>query len=123
MKDYVWIGLFWGSLGFCGLEALSLLVAYVLFSTAPHNPHTSVIAIGFGFLLGFCGLGAMTMVIFDRISHRFETAQEGEASLVKKIIKETPFFFFALFYFFALAFFLGVFLLMMPYLQNAGSLR
>jgi len=76
MKEYLWRWLFWASFTFCFLLAISLLIAYWLFSTAPNSPNTPVFAIGFGFALGFIGLGSITLILFDRISNRLDITPE-----------------------------------------------
>ena len=121
MKEYLWRWLFWGSLIYCGLLALSLVVAFLLFSTAPHSPNTPIFAIGFSFAVGFFGLGAMTFILFDRISKRIDITPEEEGEMFRKIVRETPFFSFSLLYFFGLGLFMGIIMLMIPYITNACS--
>ncbi len=119
MKEYFWRWLFWGSVIYCGLLAISLIVAYLLFSTAPNSPNTPVFAIGFGFAVGFVGLGAVTLLLFDRLSKKLDITPEEEGELFRKVIRETPFFSFSLLYFFALGLFIGIIMLMIPYIRNA----
>lgn len=121
MKEYFWRWLFWGSVIYCGLLAFALVVAYWLYSTAPNSPNTPVFAIGFGFAIGFVGLGAVVLLLFDRISKRLDVTPEDEGELFRKIVRETPFFSFSLLYFFALGFFVGIIMLMIPYISNACS--
>jgi hypothetical protein len=119
MRPYMWGWLFAGSLAFCGLLALGLLIAFALFYVAPHNQHTPLFAAGFGFTLGFIGLGTMTVLFFDRITRRLDLLQDREGDLLRKVVKESPFFFFSLLYFFMLAAFIGFFLMMLPYIKHA----
>lgn len=119
MKEYLWRWLFWGSLVFCGLLAAALLIAFWLYSTAPHNPNTPIFGIGFGFAFGFIGLGSLTLILFDRISKRLDTTKEEDGEFVRRIVRETPFFSFSLLYFFSLAMFMAIFMMMIPYIRNA----
>lgn len=119
MKEYLWRWLFWASLVFCSLLATSLLIAYWLFSTAPHHPNTPVFAVGFALTFGFIGLGSLTMLLFSRISRRLDATPEEEGELFRKLVRESPFFAFSLLYFFSLLVFMGIFLLMIPYIKNA----
>lgn len=121
MKEFLWSWIFWASFIFCTLLSSSLIVAYSLFSTAPHNPNTPIFAIGFGFAFGFIGLGGFTVMFFDRLTHKVDVLEEAEGELFKKVVKEMPFFFFALIYFFSLALFMGMLLLMIPFIRNACS--
>jgi len=119
MKEFLWAWLFWLAFVFCGLLAFSLLLAWAFFSTAPNNPHTPVFAIGFGFALGFIGLGALTVFFYDRLVKHNELIGEEDGELLRKIVREMPFFFFSLVYFFVLAVYMGVFILMLPFIRNA----
>ncbi len=104
---------------FCTILSVSLVTAYILFSTAPFNPHTSIFAAGFGFAYGFLGLGALTLIFFDRIGKHLKKTGENEAEFFKKVIKEMPFFFFSLLFFFGLAIYMGIFILVLGYIKNA----
>ncbi|HAE37545.1 MAG TPA: hypothetical protein DCG57_02765 [Candidatus Riflebacteria bacterium] len=119
MKEFLWGWIFWASVVFCGLLTASLLVAYGLYSTAPMNNYTPVFAAGFGFALGFFGLGAVTIFFFDQFSRKNMIFQEVENELFNKVIREMPFFFFALMYFFALSVYMGIFLLVLTYIRNS----
>ncbi len=119
MRPFLWGWLFAGSLLFCGLQVVALLIAFTLFYVAPHNEHTPVFATGFAFTLGFLGLGTMTVLFFERIGRRVDLLRDREADLMRKIIKESPFFFFSLLYFFLLAAYIGFFVLMLPYIKHA----
>jgi len=119
MKEFLWAWLFWASLVFCGLLAASLLTAFWLFSTAPMNPHTAIFASGFGFAFGFLGLGAFTLILFDKLSRRLEQNPHHDGEFFQKLIREMPFLFFTLIYFFAMAGFIGIFLLMLSYIKTA----
>lgn len=121
MREYIWRWLFWSSVVFCGLLSSGLVVAYILYSAAPHNPNTPVFAMGFGFTFGFIGLSALTVILFDRVSKRLDTTPEEEGELMKRLARETPFFTFSLLLFFSLALFMGIFMLMLPYIRNACS--
>ena len=121
MKEYLWRWIFWASMVYCGLLATSLIVAYVLFSTAPNNQNTPVFAIGFGLAFGFFGLGSLTLILFERISRKMDDTPEEEGEFMLKVIRETPFFSFSLLYFFGLALFMGIFMLMLSYIRNACS--
>ena len=119
MKEFIWAGLFWASVVFCSLLAISLLIAYWLYSTAPLNNNTPVFASGFGFGLGFLGLGAMTIFTFDKFSRKNIIFKEVENEFFNKVIREMPFFFFAILYFFMMAVYMGIFILVLSYIQNA----
>jgi hypothetical protein len=119
MKEFLWAWLFVGSLAFCTLLTVSLTIAYVLFATAPLNPHTPVFASGFGFAFAFFGLGALMVFAYDRLSIYMEHVSEIDNEFFRKVIREMPFFFFALVYFFLLAVYMGIFLLMLTYIRNA----
>ena len=121
MKDFLWAWLFWASTIFCTLLAVSLLAAWLLFSTAPHHQHTWIFSAGFGFVFGFIGIGSLTLFVFDRFSRKFREKEEAEGELFRKIIRETPFFFFTLFFFFAMALYTGILLLMLPYIKTAAG--
>jgi len=73
MKEFIWAWIFWASVVFCSLLGISLTTAYWLYSTAPTNNNTPIFAAGFGFALGFFGLGAMTV---------FELAAAGVGSIL-----------------------------------------
>lgn len=115
----MWRWLFIGTFIFFGLLSASLLIAFWLYSTAPHNPNTPVFAIGFGLAFGFIGIGIMVLLAFERISKKFDMHAEEDGELMRKIMKESPFFSFSLLYFFALGFYMSIFLLMLPYIRNA----
>ena len=119
MKEFLWAWLFWTSTIFCTLLASSLMIAYWLYSTAPLNPHTQVFAAGFGFALGFFGLGAVTIFAFDRFSQKNLVFIEVENELFNRVIRELPFFFFSVVYFFALSVYMGIFMLVLSYIQNS----
>jgi hypothetical protein len=119
MKEFVWSWIFWASVVFCSLLAISLLIAYWLYSTAPNNPHTPIFAAGFGFAFGFFGLGAMVVFAFDRFSRKNLVFKEIENELFNKVIKEMPFFFFAVLYFFSMSIYMGFFVLVLSYIKNA----
>jgi hypothetical protein len=119
MKEFLWAWIFWASVVFCTLLATSLMVAFWLYSTAPMNDHTPVFAAGFGFAFGFFGLGALTIFAFDRFSKKSLVFKEVENEFFNKVIREMPFFFFALSYFFSLAIYMGIYLLVLSYIRNA----
>ena len=119
MKEFLWAWLFWGALVFCSVLTTSLFAAYWLFSTAPYNPHTPLFAAGFGFVFGFLGLGAVMIFTYDRISTKMELITEIENEFFRKVIREMPFFFFALSYFFSMALFMGIFLVTLTYIKNS----
>lgn len=119
MKEFVWAWIFWASVIFCTLLATSMIVAYALYSTAPQNIYTPVFASGFGFALGFFGLGAIMVFAFDRFSTKTPIFKEVENEFFNKVIKEMPFFFFALLYFFSLSIYMGLFLLVLTYIRNS----
>jgi len=119
MKEFIWAWLFWASVAFCGLLSISLLVAYTLYSTAPMNSYTPVFASGFGFALGFFGLGAITVFAFDTFARKNLILKEVENEFFNKVIKEMPFFFFALLYFFSMSIYMGMFLLVLTYIRNS----
>jgi len=121
MKEFLWGWIFYGSLVFCGLLVASLLAAYALFSTAPLNPHTPVFAAGFGFAFGFLGLGALTLIFFDKLSRKAKFSEEPDSEIFKRVVTEMPFFFFSLVYFFSMALFMGIFLLMLSFIHNATT--
>lgn len=119
MKEFVWKWLFWASLVFCFSLALSLCVAYLLYNTAPHNEYTPLFASGFGFAVGFFGLGGIIFFLFDRLSNMEPILKEVENEFFNKVLKELPFLFFALLYFFSLALYVGLFLLILTYIKNS----
>ncbi|MFZ2958997.1 MAG: hypothetical protein WA705_19085 [Candidatus Ozemobacteraceae bacterium] len=119
MKEFAWAWVFWITTAFCSLLVVSLLIAFKLFQTAPQNANTPVFAIGFGFVFGFVGLGASTLFFYDRLVRRLDVTKEEDGELVRKVIRETPFFFFSLIYFFVLAVYMGVFMLMIPFIRAA----
>lgn len=119
MKEFLWGWLFIGSLVFCSLLVISLLIAYALYSTAPLNPHTPVFSIGFGLTFGFIGLAALTVIFFDKLSKKVYSKQEAESELFKKVVNESPFFFFSLLYFFMLTIYISIFLLLQSYIRHA----
>ena len=119
MKEFVWAWVFWASVVFCGLLAISMIAAYGLYSTAPHNLYTPVFAAGFGFALGFFGLGAVIVFVFAKFSTVTPVFKEVENEFFNKVIKEMPFFFFALLYFFSLSIYMGMFLLVLTYIRNS----
>lgn len=118
MKEFLWKWLFWASAAFCGLLTLSLLVAYLLYSTAPSNTYTPLFASGFGFTIGFFGLGAVVVFFFDKLSKKTIIFEEVENELFNRVIREMPFFFFALLYFFSLTAYFGIFLLSLTYIEG-----
>ena len=119
MKEFIWAWFFWFSVVFCTLLTTSLMVAYWLYSTAPSNANTPLFASGFGFILGFIGLGAMTIFVFDKFSQKNVIFKEVENEFFNKVIREMPFFFFALSYFFTMSVYMGMFLLILSYVKNA----
>ncbi|HNX74600.1 MAG TPA: hypothetical protein PLM07_10655 [Candidatus Rifleibacterium sp.] len=119
MKEFVWAWIFWASVVFCGLLAFSMGIAYLLYSTSPQNIYTPVFAFGFGSALGFFGLGALLVFVFDRFSTKNPIFKEVENEFFNKVIKEMPFFFFAMLYFFAMAIYMGLFLLVMTFIRNS----
>ena len=121
MRPQLWGWLFAGSLAFCTMLALALLIAFALFKVAPHNEHTPLFATGFGFTIGFIGLGTLTLLLFDRMARRLDLLRDREGDLMRKVVRESPFFFFSLMFFFLLAAFIGFFVLMLPYIKHACS--
>lgn len=119
MKEFIWAWIFWASVVFCSLLGVSLTTAYWLYSTAPMNNNTPIFAAGFGFALGFFGLGAMTVFVFDRFSRKNVIFKEVENEFFNKVIREMPFFFFAIAYFFSMAVYMALFLLILSYIQNS----
>lgn len=119
MKEFVWAWIFWASVVFCGLLTISMVAAFSLYSTAPQNIYTPVFAAGFGFVLGFFGLGAVIVFAFDKFSTTPIIFKEVENEFFNKVIKEMPFFFFALLYFFSLSIYMGLFLLVLTYIRNS----
>lgn len=119
MKEFIWSWIFWGSVVFCSLLATSLIIAFWLYSTAPGNPHTPIFASGFGFSMGFFGLGALLVFVFDRFSKKNLVFKEVENEFFNKVIKEMPFFFFAVLYFFSLSVYMGMFLMVLSYIETA----
>ncbi|MBF0501228.1 MAG: hypothetical protein HQM09_13905 [Candidatus Riflebacteria bacterium] len=119
MKEYLWSWIFGVSLVFCTLLTASLLIAFKLYSTAPQNANTPVFAIGFGFAFGFIGLGASTFLLYDRLVRKLDLIGEDEGELVRKVVREMPFFFFSILYFFILALYMGIFMLMIPFIRTA----
>ena len=119
VKEFVWAWIFGLSTVFCSLLAASLWVAYLFFSTAPHNQYTPVFAIGFGFVFGFIGLASITFVFYDRLVKKLDLVSEEEGELVRKVVRETPFFFFSILFFMAMAMYMGFFMLMIPFIRTA----
>lgn len=119
MKEFIWRWMFWASLVFCLLLSISLMVAYLLYSTAPNNEYTPIFATSFGFAIGFFGLGAVTVFFFDKIASSGPVFKETENEFFNKVIKELPFLFFGLLYFFTLALFMGLFMLVLTYIRNS----
>ena len=119
MKEFIWAWIFWASVVFCTLLGVSLIVAFMLYSTAPQNMYTPVFAAGFGFALGFFGLGAIMVFAFDRFSSKNTIFKEVENEFFNKVIKEMPFLFFALLYFFSLSVYMCLFLLVLTYIRNS----
>ena len=119
MKEFVWKWMFLASAVFCFSLALSLGIAYWLFKTAPGNEYTLLFASGFGFAIGFFGLGAVVCFLFDKLSNMEPIFEEKESEIFTKILKELPFLFFALLYFFALAVYLGLFLIILTFIKNS----
>ncbi|MDD2999759.1 MAG: hypothetical protein PHV05_11910 [Candidatus Riflebacteria bacterium] len=119
MKEFIWQWIFWASVVFCGLLALSLIAAYGLYSTAPANSYTPVFAAGFGFFLGFFGLGAVTLFALDKFSKTTLLFKEVENEFFNKVIRESPFFFFSLMYFFSLSLYMGFFMLVLNYIKSS----
>jgi hypothetical protein len=81
--------------------------------------YSQVFAAGFGFALGFFGLGAVSVFFFVIFSRKYLIFQEVENELFNKVIREIPFFFFALMYFFTLSVYMGIFLLVLTYIRNS----
>ena len=119
MKDFIWIWLFWASVVFCSLLSISLLIAYLLYTTAPNNEYTPVFASGFGFAIGFFGLGAVIFFMFDKLTNREPLIKALDNEFVNVVIKELPFLFFSLLYFFSLALYVGLFMLVLNYIRNS----
>ncbi|MBF0543985.1 MAG: hypothetical protein HQM08_06120 [Candidatus Riflebacteria bacterium] len=119
MKEFLWYWFFSMTFAFTLLLACSLLLAYALFSAAPYHPHTPFFAIGFGFCFGFLGLGSLTFLFYDRLTKKIAIISEEEGELVKKVVKEAPFFFFSLIFFFSLAAFISLFMFMIPFIKDA----
>ena len=118
MKEFIWSWIFWASSAFCTLLGVSLIVAYALYSTAPQNIYTPVFAAGFGFSLGFFGLGAILVFAYDRFSNMNPIFKEIDNEFFNKVIKEMPFLFFAMLYFFSLLLYMVFFLLVLTYIGN-----
>lgn len=118
MKEFVWSWFFWLSFVFCSLLAVSLVIAYWLYSTAPQNQHTPIFATGFGFVLGFFGLGVLTASAFEHFSKKNLIFKEFENEFFNRVIREVPFLFFALFYFFSLSLYIGIFMLVLGYIEK-----
>ncbi|NLM17395.1 MAG: hypothetical protein GX221_06730 [Candidatus Riflebacteria bacterium] len=118
MKDFMWKWLFQFSSVFCVLLAASLVLAYTLYNTAPSNAYTPVFASAFGFALGFIGLGAFIINCFDKLQHAEPIFEETKHEIMNRVIREMPFFFFALLYFFSLALYMGLFILFLTYIRN-----
>ena len=118
MKEFVWKWLFWASVVFSLTLSLALLAAYLLYSTAPSNEYTPMFASGFGFALGFFGLGSVIFFLFDRLSN-MEPVFDVDNEIFNKVIRELPFLFFALLYFFSLAVYMGFFLVVLNYIRNS----
>ncbi|HOY66306.1 MAG TPA: hypothetical protein PLP29_05405 [Candidatus Ozemobacteraceae bacterium] len=119
MKEFLWAWLFWASVVFCSLLVISLGASWLLFSAAPNHQHTWIFATGFGFSFGFIGLGALTVFVFDKFSRKFRPKEEVEGEFFRKIVRESPFFFFTLLFFFSMALYIGILLLMLPYIKTA----
>lgn len=119
MKEFVWKWLFLASLVFCFSLTLSSLIAFWLYKTAPTSEYTQLFASGFGFAIGFIGLGAVVCYLFDRLSHMEPVFTETANEIVNKVLKELPFLFFALLYFFGLAIYTGLFIIILTYIKSS----
>lgn len=118
MKEFIWKWIFWASVVFCSSLSISLLIAYLLYSTAPSNEYTPVFASGFGFAIGFFGLGGVIFFLFDKLSN-IEPVFDMDNEIFNKVVKELPFLFFALLYFFTLAVYMGLFMIVITYIKNS----
>ena len=119
MKEFLWAWIFGFTTVFCTLLAISLGVAYLLFSTAPNTQYTPVFSIVFVFVCGFVGLASITFIFYDRMVKRLDTLADEEGELMRKVIREAPFFFFSMLFFFSMAIYMGIFMLMVPYIRTA----
>lgn len=119
MKVFIWKWLFWSSLVFCSLLSISLIIAYLLYTTAPNNEYTPVFASGFGFAIGFFGLGGIIFFLFDKLSNMEPILKDIDNEFFNKVIRELPFLFFALLYFFTLSVYVGLFMLILNYIKNS----
>ena len=119
MKEFIWKWAFWGSVLFFGILSVSLLISYTLYTTAPENTYTPVFASGFGFVFGFFGLGFITLYTFDKLETSPLIYKETENEILNRVIKEAPFFFFALTFFFSMVVYMGIFLLVLSYIRNS----
>ncbi len=119
MKEFIWRWLFWASATFFSLLSISLLAAYALYTTAPTNCYTHVFASGFGFILGFLGLGFAYAYLFDKLNSTPIIFKESDNEIFNRVIKEAPFFFFALLFFFSIVLYMGLFLLVLSYVKNS----
>ena len=119
MKVFIWKWLFWSSLVFCSLLSISLIIAYLLYTTAPNNEYTPVFASGFGFAIGFFGLGGIIFFLFDKLSNMEPILKDVDNEFFNKVIRELPFLFFALLYFFTLSVYVGLFMLILNYIKNS----
>ena len=119
MKEFLWKWLFVASVVFFGLLIISLLIAYALYSASPDNEYTPVFALGFGFALGFFGLGAVTLSAFDKLITQPIIFEETDHEIFNRIIQEAPFFFFSLQFFFSLVAYMGIFLMVISYIRNS----
>ncbi len=119
MKVFIWKWLFWSSLVFCSLLSISLIIAYLLYTTAPNNEYTPVFASGFGFAIGFFGLGGIIFFLFDKLSNMEPILKDIDNEFFNKVVRELPFLFFALLYFFTLSVYVGLFMLILNYIKNS----
>ncbi|MBF0409351.1 MAG: hypothetical protein HQM10_18570 [Candidatus Riflebacteria bacterium] len=119
MKQFLWFWFFSVSFVFTGILAISLGLSYILFSTAPHNPYTPVFAIAFGFIFGFTGLASLTFLFYDGLVNKLNFFEEEEGELVKKVVREAPFFFFSLIFFFIMGLYMGVYMMIINFIRNA----
>lgn len=119
MKEFLWRWLFWASTVFFGLLVISLLIAYSLYSASPDNEYTPIFACGFGFMLGFIGLGSVTLAAFDKLNTTPIIFSDTDNETFNRVLKEAPFFFFALQFFFSFVIYMGLFLLVLSYVRNS----
>ena len=117
VKEFLWAWIFVLTTAFCLLLAITLGVTYLFFSTAPSNQYTPVFAIGF--IFGFTGLASITFLFYDRLVKKLDLLSDEEGELMRKVVREAPFFFFSLLFFFAMAMYMGFFMLMVPYIRTA----